>query len=54
VPHPRLHLRRFVLLPLVEIAPHQVHPKLRVSVAELLARCSDSAKVVRVSPPPPV
>lgn len=38
VPHPELHRRRFVLEPLVEIAPDVVHPVLRVSVRELLAR----------------
>jgi 2-amino-4-hydroxy-6-hydroxymethyldihydropteridine diphosphokinase len=41
VPHPRLHLRRFVLVPLVEIAPHVIHPVLGLSMADLLARCPD-------------
>lgn len=38
VPHPRLHERRFVLQPLVQIAPDVVHPVLQQSAAELLAR----------------
>ena len=38
VPHPRMHRRRFVLEPLVEIAPNAWHPVLRATAAELLAR----------------
>jgi len=38
LPHPRAHLRRFVLQPLAEIAPALVLPGRRESVAELLAR----------------
>jgi 2-amino-4-hydroxy-6-hydroxymethyldihydropteridine diphosphokinase len=41
VPHPRLHLRRFVLVPLAEIAPRLIHPVLGLSIADLLARCPD-------------
>lgn len=37
VPHPRMHLRAFVLAPLVEIAPRAEHPVLRQSIARLLA-----------------
>lgn len=37
VPHPRMHQRRFVLEPLVEIAPNAWHPGLRKTAAELLA-----------------
>jgi 2-amino-4-hydroxy-6-hydroxymethyldihydropteridine diphosphokinase len=36
--HPRLHERRFVLLPLQEIAPQWRHPRLGLTAAELLAR----------------
>ena len=37
VPHPRLHERRFVLTPLVEIAPDIIHPVLKKSAFDLLA-----------------
>lgn len=45
VPHPRMHLRRFVLEPLCEIAPELVHPILRKTCRELLAEINDGSKV---------
>jgi 2-amino-4-hydroxy-6-hydroxymethyldihydropteridine diphosphokinase len=49
VPHPRLHLRNFVLLPLSEIAPDYVHPVLKKNMKELLAACSDEAHCKKAS-----
>lgn len=37
IPHPRMHRRRFVLEPLVEIAPRAFHPGLRATAARLRA-----------------
>ncbi len=45
LPHPRLHLRRFVLTPLVEIAPQLRHPVLGETIYRLLDRVNDSSGV---------
>ena len=45
VPHPRMHLRRFVLVPLAEIAPNLKHPSWKGTVAGLLASTTDSSVV---------
>ena len=41
VPHPRLHQRRFALLPLCDIAPDFIHPLLHQTAAALLQQCDD-------------
>ena len=48
IPHPELHTRRFVLVPLAELAPDVVHPVLRRSIAELLATVDDPKRVTRL------
>jgi 2-amino-4-hydroxy-6-hydroxymethyldihydropteridine diphosphokinase len=51
VPHPRMAERRFVLVPLVELAPMLRHPTLRKTVAQLLAETRDRSSVRRWRPP---
>jgi 2-amino-4-hydroxy-6-hydroxymethyldihydropteridine diphosphokinase len=48
LPHPRMHLRRFVLAPLCELAPSWRHPRLGLNAAELLARLPPGQPVTRL------
>jgi len=45
IPHPRLHERRFVLVPLAEIAEDFIHPVFEKSIIRLLQECEDSHSV---------
>ena len=47
LPHPRLHERRFVLMPIVDIAPDWRHPILGLTAAQLLARLSSEQQIER-------
>ena len=45
IPHREMHKRRFVLMPLAELAPQVVHPQLGQSVSALLATVKDTKRV---------
>jgi 2-amino-4-hydroxy-6-hydroxymethyldihydropteridine diphosphokinase len=49
VPHPRLHLRRFVLEPLNEIAPGLIHPGITKTISQLLAVCEDKSTTKKLN-----
>ena len=49
LPHPRMHLRRFVLQPLADIRPDLILPGQSKTVRELLAQLSESTKVMRLT-----
>jgi 2-amino-4-hydroxy-6-hydroxymethyldihydropteridine diphosphokinase len=49
LPHPRLHERRFVLMPVAEIAPDWRHPILGLTAAQLVARLSSKQQIERLS-----
>lgn len=48
VPHPRIYIRKFVLIPLAEIAPTFVDPVKKMTTRELLDRCDDTSRVWKV------
>jgi 2-amino-4-hydroxy-6-hydroxymethyldihydropteridine diphosphokinase len=50
LPHPRLHLRNFVLVPLSEIASEFVHPTLNLDISTILSETPDNSRVVRWQP----
>ncbi|MGI9068380.1 MAG: 2-amino-4-hydroxy-6-hydroxymethyldihydropteridine diphosphokinase [Pyrinomonadaceae bacterium] len=50
LPHPRLHVRRFVLVPLAELAPYLVHPSFHKTITELLQSLPDKSAVRRWIP----
>lgn len=48
IPHPELPNRRFVLVPLAEIAPEFIHPVFKKTITELLAVCPDKLTVKKI------
>lgn len=50
VPHPRAHLRKFVLVPMSEIAPAYMHPVFHKDINTLFLECHDNSHVARWNP----
>jgi 2-amino-4-hydroxy-6-hydroxymethyldihydropteridine diphosphokinase len=48
VPHPRIPMRRFALMPLAEIAGDVIHPVLHKKISELIAECPDQLAVKKI------
>ena len=48
VPHPEIQNRRFVLIPINEIAPQMIHPVLNKTIEQLLLQCPDQLAVKKI------
>jgi len=48
IPHPEMHNRKFVLVPLVEIAPELLHPVFHNSISSLLTALDDDLPVIKI------
>lgn len=48
LPHPEIQNRKFTLVPLVELAPDYIHPKLNQTNKDLLTLCTDPLEVVKI------
>ena len=49
IPHPLMHKRKFVLLPMAEIAPDAIHPVFKKTIRELLYELENSSEVLKLN-----
>ncbi|WP_223843687.1 2-amino-4-hydroxy-6-hydroxymethyldihydropteridine diphosphokinase [Blattabacterium cuenoti] len=48
IPHPMLHLRKFVLIPMIEIDSNMEHPIFHKNMIEILGVCSDPLNIIKL------
>ena len=49
IPHPRMHKRAFVLLPLQELNPQWEHPKYKIKISKLIKEINTKQKIVKLT-----
>lgn len=49
LPHPQIEMRKFVLMPLLEISPQYIHPILKKSIQELYVELNDDSRCIKLS-----
>lgn len=54
LPHPLLHLRNFILVPMNEIAPDFIHPVFKQPISALLENCPDHSEIYKFSEGPEI
>ena len=48
LPHPRMHIRKFVLLPLRDVEPEWLHPNFKIKINDLILQCTDNQKIYKL------
>ncbi|MDG1888912.1 MAG: 2-amino-4-hydroxy-6-hydroxymethyldihydropteridine diphosphokinase [Flavobacteriaceae bacterium] len=48
IPHPRIQLRKFVLTPMLDLAPDLIHPILNKSIRQLELECDDNDQPIKI------
>ena len=48
LPHPRMHIRKFVILPLRDIEPEWLHPNFNTKINDLILQCTDNQKIYKL------